>query len=98
MDLSLHRGQRQDANCDGAVAEYATNAAFQQAVAGFLQDVKAELGPAQPWANMASGTDAPSDWDLYAPHLHEFMEEYIVARRGGTFPSSAVWETQLRIH
>jgi hypothetical protein len=96
VDLSLYRGQRQEANSDGTVAEFATNAAFRTAVAGFLQGVRAEIGGALLWANMTSGTDAPDDWDLYAPYLDGFMSEYFVARWSGTYVSPSTWETQLR--
>ena len=69
LTFALRATQAGQANSDGTVREYATNAAYKAATAGFLQAVKAELGAALLWANLTSGADAPSDWDAHPPYL-----------------------------
>jgi hypothetical protein len=95
VDLSLYRAQRQQANSDGAVAEYTLAATYQADVADYLQTMRAVV--ALPvWGNMTVGTDTATDWDQYALYLDGFMNEYFVARWAGTFASPTIWETQLR--
>jgi len=96
VDLSLYRGQRQEANSDGLVTEYSSNSAYRDAVVGYLSTLRARVGSILIWANTTGAYDTPSDEDAYLPYLDGVMNEYFVDRWGGTYASGSVWESQVR--
>ena len=96
VDLSLYRARKQELNSDGVVAEFSTNTAYREAVAGFLAQARGRLGSAPIWANMTSVNDTANDFDPYLPYLDGVLNEYFVARWFGEFADPTVWEVQLQ--
>jgi hypothetical protein len=96
VDLSLHRGRRQQMNSDGAVAEYASDADYQKGVAEFLRAVRADVGTAPLWANLTNGTVVPIEWDAYLLHLDGVMQESFVAGWEGKLADPETWNVQVR--
>ncbi len=75
LDLDRDRALQGVTNSDGGLREYATTAAWQTAVAGWLAQVREALGPTPLWANLVGGDLAQRGWDAYAPYLDGAMEE-----------------------
>jgi hypothetical protein len=96
VDLSLYRGRAQEANSDGTVAEYASDASYRQAVSGFLRAIRVEVGALPLWANLTHGTDAPGEWDTYLPEIDGVMHEAFVAGWDGELATPETWDVQIR--
>jgi hypothetical protein len=75
LDLDLDRAYNDGMNSDGMVAEYATQAAWQTAMQGWLSGLRASLGQFPLWANIVGGGLAVTSWDSYAPYLDGAMDE-----------------------
>lgn len=76
VDLAPTRGQRLETNSDGAVEEYASIAAYQASVQGYLAGIRAALPVGmQAWANMTEGQPTVDNWNAYLPYLDGVMDE-----------------------
>ena len=75
LDLDLGRTTREAKNSDGRVLEYPDDAAWREAMAGWLEGLRERLGDWPVWANMVGGQLGPGAWDAYAPYLDGAMDE-----------------------
>ena len=95
VDLTLYRGQHQEANSDGTVQEYATDSAYRSAMVDYLSAMRQQSGQTPVWANMSNPWDTADFWDPYLPYLDGFMEEYFADRWSGTYTGPSAWEAQI---
>lgn len=57
------------------IREFATDAAWRSAMAGFLSFLRTTLGPMPIWANLTHDPNTPGDWRSYLPSLNGVMVE-----------------------
>lgn len=82
-------------------AEFASSAAFADAVFAFVQQIHAKLhdtsrGYNYPvWGNMLAGPDSGSDWDRYIPYLQGGLKEDFVLNWGAGPYSTTMIQNQM---
>jgi hypothetical protein len=91
LDLAPARGQRREANSDGAVQEYSSTCGYQASIERYLTALRAALPHGtQLWANMTEGQNTAHSWDPYLPYLDGVMDEAFPAG-WGDFNDSTSW-------
>ena len=76
LDLDRTRSLTAEKNSDGTLKEYASDAAWREAVAGWLAGFRPQIGSGYPvWANLVGGGFDATSWDPYAPYLDGAMDE-----------------------
>jgi hypothetical protein len=95
LDLAPTRGQREEANSDGSVQEYASISAYQASIESYLTALRAALPDGlKVWANMTQGQNTADDWEAYLPYLDGVMDEAFATGWSG-FNDPTSWLAQV---
>lgn len=95
LDLDLQRMTTGVTNADGGVQEYTTDAAWQQAMRGWLAGLRAQMGDTPIWANLVGGGLSAQSWDPYALYLDGAMDESFAVQWVDNWREPQDWAAQL---
>jgi hypothetical protein len=83
-------------NHDGSVKEYTSDEAWSQALAQFLDTIRAEFPQYPIWGNMVEGVLQPRAWEPFLDHLDGFQEENFATNWASQPPlTRSQWEAMM---